>query len=303
MARRCFGFLLRQKTFVSPIPFEDSQHGHSAGPSGQHRSFAEAYVLSDEVFGSGAFSTVRKATQRATGEIAACKIAVGPEAQAMAQREAQVMNRLDHESILCCREHFVSADCVMLVTDLMSGGELLGALEERGSYAEEDARVVVSKLLSALVHMHSKGVVHRDLKLENILIASRTDHTNIKIADFGLAAEVSPSRPKLSKACGSPQYVAPEMLTSTSALYDSKVDVWSVGVILHYLLSGYPPFDGETLADILLSIRRGAVVLDDPVWDLISSGAKSLVRLLLTRDPGRRPRAEEALEHPWLRES
>jgi calcium-dependent protein kinase len=134
--------------------------------------------------------------------------------------------------------------------------------------------------------------------------AADSDSINVKIVDFGLAEQLSTSRTHLSDCCGTPLYVAPEVLAVQPA-YGTSVDIWSAGVVLYTLLSGVYPFRGHCVKKIMISILQAAVTFDtgkNPEWALIDSdGSRNLVTLMLTRDPSQRPSAEELLStHGWL---
>ena len=199
-----------------------------------------------------------------------------------------------------------STTAVYMVSELMKGGDLQSALQERGSYAEDDARAVMKQLLRSLVFLHddAAGITHRDIKLENILLQSELDPTKIKLTDFGLSAAGTSASPSMTQCCGTPAYVAPEVLERTpDRLYSNKVDLWSSGVVLFMLLSGYPPFLGTKMSELLRSILEARPNFNDPVWELVSEEAKDLVQKLLTKDPSERLSAREALLHPWLAEA
>ncbi len=123
--------------------------------------------------------------------------------------------------------------------------------------SEEDAAYVIRQVLSAITYCHTKGVVHRDLKPENILIDSIQEHghINIKVIDFGTALFFSPQT-HFKETMGTPYYIAPEVLLGS---YTEKCDVWSIGVILYIMLSGSPPFNGETDDDIMNSVKKGVI--------------------------------------------
>lgn len=167
-------------------------------------------------------------------------------------------------------------------------------------YAEQDARIIFRQLLEAVKYMHDKQIVHRDLKLENMLLAKPNDINTIKIADFGLAKKYGHAA--LSTICGTPQYVAPEVIKggSTPYTYGKECDLWSCGVILFILLGGYPPFYDESEPRLFRKIREGKPDYDDPVWKEVSDDAKDLLHKLLNVDPKKRLTVEKVLSHPWM---
>eukprot|EP00873_Tetraselmis_striata_P015680 jgi/Tetstr1/435944/TSEL_024825.t1 len=249
--------------------------------------------------GAGSFSVVRTATHLNTHERVAVKVFSQKMKRATVVNELRILQSLDHRNILRYREHFEEDGQYLLVTEYLQGRDLLSSVVDRGSYAEEDARAVIIQILEALAHVHSKGVAHRDLKLENIMLCSKLDSTTLKIIDFGLAGCISEERPCLTEVCGTPSYAAPEVL-QRDAEYDTQCDMWAVGVMLFMLLSGEPPFQAKTLPQLVKTVRSGLFSFQDPAWELVSDEAKSLVQKLLTIDPAERPTAKEALQHPWL---
>jgi calcium-dependent protein kinase len=141
----------------------------------------------------------------------------------------------------------------VILIRLVDGGELFDEIQRRKVFSEEDAADLIRQILSAIVYCHERKIVHRDLKPENILIDSISDHRiSIKIIDFGTADAFSPDS-KMKQTMGTPYYIAPEVLLKS---YNEKCDVWSCGVILYILLSGFPPFNGRTDEEIMLAVKK-----------------------------------------------
>ena len=136
----------------------------------------------------------------------------------------------------------------------------------------------------------------RDLKPENILLEANKEFDQIKIIDFGTSLVYDPSR-NLDEKLGTPYYIAPEVLNKN---YDSKCDIWSCGVITYILLSGVPPFNGQSDQDIMKKVRQGSFSFEDKAWEKISDKAKDFISALLTYNKDERPTAEELLKHEWL---
>jgi len=179
---------------------------------------------------------------------------------------------------------------------LCIGGELLDNMLCKKFFSEKGAANIMRQLLSAVAYCHSKKVVHRDLKLENLLFSSHDKDAALKIIDFG-AAQVLNSDIKLSARIGTPLYIAPEVL---SGEYTKSCDIWSCGVILYILLSGLPPFSASCEAELYKKIKRAQYKLTGPRWKVLSKEAKDLVHRMMKRDPERRYSALEALNHPWI---
>lgn len=137
---------------------------------------------------------------------------------------------------------------------MITGGELLDTILKIGHFGEREASYILRQVLAAMTYCHSKNIVHRDLKPENILIDSVVEgNINIKIIDFGTAL-LCPKNKKIKELVGSAYYIAPEVLTGK---YTAKCDVWSIGVIMYMLLSGYPPFNGENDQEIMEVVKTG----------------------------------------------
>ena len=274
------------------------RHGEALA-KGSWKCFLDAYEIGP-VIGTGSFSVVCKVLKRSTGVEYAGKFTVLHDAG----KELSASRKLRHfhEGPLLLYHDVVEDETgcyVCLVSDLMKGRDLQSALEDRGSYSEEDARAIMLQILESLKCMHESGLVHRDLKLENVLLPTADDHTRIKIADFGLSAFWTTGAPMLRQRCGTPAFVAPEILPKDCE-YDNKIDMWSAGVILYFLLSGFPPFWGDDLQHLLSSIMSEDPKFTDPAWELVTPAGKDLIRGMLAKDPLFRPSVEEALAHPWM---
>ena len=204
---------------------------------------------------------------------------------------------MNHAHIINLFEVFDESTYFYLITELMLGGELFDRIVTKTFYNEKEARDVCRTLFEALGYCHSRGVAHRDLKPENLLLVSRTNDKNIKIADFGFAKKVTSSKCLLTQ-CGTPGYVAPEILHGVP--YGVKADMWSLGVIAYILLGGYPPFIEQNQRELFKKIKRGSYEFHPEYWGQISREAKDLIAGLLTVDPDKRLSAEGALRSPWI---
>jgi serine/threonine protein kinase len=214
------------------------------------------------------------------------------------RNEIEVMKRIEHPNIVHVREYFVQNGKFYIVMGWLKGGELLDALLDLGNYTEQDAKVIARQLLEALSYMHVNNVIHRDLKLENLLLARPNDISSVVIADFGLARKAVNARQVFTTQCGTPSYVAPEILLGQS--YTPAVDVWSMGVILYTLLIGSFPYahsDQQTLFRIICS---GKFQTSQPEWEQIGPEVKDLLRGLLCVDVKERLTAADALNHAWF---
>ena len=223
----------------------------------------------------------------------------------------------DHPNVQDLIDFVIEDDKAYIVSSLCRGGDLAQALDMRGCLCEEDARNVMAGIFNGLSHLHSRGVVHRDIKLENILLTdSKHDMSKVKIIDMGFAKhlagpEATPHAEALNTVCGTPLYIAPELVrpmvrtraAHSKALYGTQADMWSCGIILYCLLSGYPPFDPSgfsSMFEMFENIEKAAYNFLDPVWETVSGEARSMIQSLLDPDPTKRLTVEEALRHPWM---
>jgi len=262
--------------------------------------------------GTGGFAVVKLATHRKTMKQFACKIMRLPEpnaevgenenSRADVFREIEILCGVEHENVIYMKEFYEENNRVYLITELLTGGELLDAVMDRGLYSEADACFCFKQLVGGIAYLHNRGIVHRDLKLENLLLASPDDTPHIKIVDFGLAKMNGKKGCKMGTICGTPQYVAPEIIESAEsyAAYGKAVDMWSAGVVLFILLGGYPPFHHDNESVLFEQIRQGKFQFDEEVWNTISTNAKDLIQKLLNVDPSARYTADECLQHAWF---
>jgi calcium/calmodulin-dependent protein kinase I len=208
-----------------------------------------------------------------------------------------ILKKVDHPNIICLREIIDTKNCLFIVTELVTGGELFDKIVELGQYSEKDAAVLVAKMVSAIAYLHDLGIVHRDLKPENLLLKDHQNITEVKIADFGLSKMLN-SQMMMQTACGTPGYVAPEVLQATG--YDKEVDMWSIGVITYILLCGFPPFYNENLPELFEQILKADYDFPADYWKDVSEEAKDFIRKLLVVDNSKRLTGKAALQHPWL---
>ncbi|KAL3634459.1 Phosphoenolpyruvate carboxylase kinase 4 [Castilleja foliolosa] len=180
------------------------------------------------------------------------------------------------------------------VLEYCGGGDLFGRISGSAVIGESEARRVMVPLMEAIAHIHDRGVAHRDIKPDNILFNSCNE---LKLADFG-SAEFFGNGELMSGIVGTPYYVAPEVVAGME--YNEKVDVWSAGVILYIMLSGIPPFYGESAREIFEAVLRGNLRFPRSVFGSVSSEAKDLLRRMLCKDVSRRFSAEQVLRHQWM---
>ncbi|KAG0360712.1 hypothetical protein BG005_010072 [Podila minutissima] len=267
-----------------------------------HPELLELYTVTDHVLGVGTFATVKEIILKETGKSYALKIILKKSLQgkgAMIDTEISVLSKVRHPNCVSLLELFETEDAVYLITDLAAGGELFDQLLQKGSYTEGDAARLVYQILLGVAYLHDRDIVHRDLKPENLLFSDKTENARLMITDFGLSKVLTAQNDVLMTACGTPGYVAPEVLQQIG--HGKPVDMWSVGVIAYTLLCGYTPFWGEDQPALFESIISGEYEYEEEYWSDISPLAKSFIDSLLVRPAEKRPSAEHALNHPWFR--
>jgi len=259
----------------------------------------DSYKLGKEI-GRGAFSVVKEGIRKASGKKYAIKCIskklIDKKELQLLEREIEIMKKLSHPNIIQLMEVIDTADTLFLVLEFAAGGELFDAIVNKGQYSEQDAAHIIKQILEAIKYIHSNGIAHRDLKPENLLL-SETDKDFVKIADFGLSKDFGEEQ--LQTSCGTPDYVAPEVLLSEP--YDMSVDIWSIGVITYVLLCGFPPFWGEGQKELFENIMNGNYDFPDPEWTEVSQEAKDFIKHILVVDPQKRFSAEQCLEDAWIK--
>eukprot|EP00250_Pteridium_aquilinum_P007776 c17431_g2_i1 orf=224-1171(+) len=206
------------------------------------------------------------------------------------------MKLVKHPNIVRLHEVMASKTKVYFVLEYVTGGEFFNKISRQGRLLEEEARKYFQQLINAVDYCHSRGVYHRDLKLENLLLDASG---NLKISDFGLSA-LPEQRWKdglLHTTCGTPNYVAPEVVYDKG--YDgAKADLWSCGVILFVLMAGYLPFDESNVLLLYKKIRKGEYTC--PRW--FSPGAQNFIKRILNPNVKQRITIAQILEDPWFKE-
>ena len=217
------------------------------------------------------------------------------------KNEIDILKKLDHPNIVKILEFYSTEKAYYIITDYCSCGELYNQIKHQ--YTENQLAVLFYQLFSGLCYLHANNIVHRDLKLENIIISEieRDKETNknlfwIKIIDFG-TAKIFEKNKSEKAVVGSSYYIAPEVLQKH---YNEKCDTWSAGVILYMLIVGRAPFDGKDDDEIIENISKGEFNSKHRKLVSASNEVQDLVKKLLEVDPVRRLSAAQALKHPWF---
>lgn len=254
-----------------------------------------------ETLGEGSFGSVRKGIQISTNQEVAIKTIIKSYVQRTddtnAILEVEILRNLDHPNILKIKEVIEDMRNYHIITELCTGGELFSKISLQKSLSESTVSLYMNQILSALSFCHDKGVLHRDIKPENMLFQFPDENSPIKIIDFGVSDLNCNQKTLKFEQLTSIFYKAPEQFSNYCC---DKSDVWSVGVIIYLMLSGYLPFQGKNEKKMEFSIKNSVLSFDSPEWENISEFAKDLLTKILEKDPEKRLSAKDALLHPWI---
>ena len=261
--------------------------------------------------GEGGYGKIYKVKNKESGDIRAMKQIMKskiPDIEKF-QNEIKILSMVDHPNIVRLFEVIEDDKYFNLFQELCTGGELLSKVKK--PLKEKEIAKIFKQIMSAIAYCHEKGIVHRDMKLENILFATESEDSPIKIIDFGLSVLLGKKETKnenetadlkkygfkrMTTKVGTIYYMSPEVIKGN---YDEKCDIWACGVILYTLLSGYPPFNGQTDKDIYNMISKMNFDFEQPVWKNVSKYAKELIKKMLSPAKSRYT-AEEVLNSKWL---
>ncbi|OJA13903.1 hypothetical protein AZE42_07845, partial [Rhizopogon vesiculosus] len=266
-------------------------HKHSGSVTQNHKAqLANAYNELGKELASSAYGKVRLGTHRLTSTRVAIK-QIPKAMSASLTREIHHHRQLHHPHVTQMYEVIATESYIWIVTELCCGGELFDYLAEKGRLSEHESSIIFGQLALAVAYLHDKGIVHRDLKLENVLLDERC---RVKLGDFGFTREYDRTV-YMETFCGTTGYAAPEMLQGKRYL-GPEVDIWSMGVILYCLLTGTLPFDDDDEAAMKEKVIKGRY--EDPEW--LSTDARDLIRNILDVDPTKRLTIPQILASPWF---
>ncbi|PVH83196.1 serine/threonine protein kinase-like protein Kin1 [Cadophora sp. DSE1049] len=295
-----------------PAPVVTPQESRQSGRTGKSRTTIPAatgnWVLGKTI-GAGSMGKVKLARRVEGGEQVAVKIVprgstddghnqsradrerADHSKEVRTAREAAIVTLLDHPYICAMRDVVRTTYHWYMLFEYVNGGQMLDYIISHGRLKEKQARKFSRQIASALDYCHRNSIVHRDLKIENILISKTGD---IKIIDFGLSNLFAP-RGHLKTFCGSLYFAAPELLQA-KAYTGPEVDVWSFGIVLYVLVCGKVPFDDQSMPALHAKIKKG--IVDYPNW--LSPECKNLISRMLVTDPKQRASLQEIMNHPWM---
>ncbi|NXU53881.1 CAMKV protein, partial [Turnix velox] len=252
------------------------------------------------------FCEIFRAKEKTTGKLYTCKKFLkrdGRKVRKAAKNEIIILKMVKHPNILQLVDVYITRKEYFIFLELATGREVFDWILDQGYYSEKDTSNVIRQVLEAVAYLHSLKIVHRNLKLENLVYYNRLKNSKIVISDFHLAKL---ENGLIKEPCGTPEYLAPEVVGRQR--YGRPVDCWAIGVIMYILLSGNPPFYEEADEDdyenhdknLFRKILAGDYEFDPPYWDDISQAAKELVTRLMEVEQDQRITAEEAISHEWI---
>lgn len=210
------------------------------------------------------------------------------------ENEVYILSNFKHPNICNLMEAFNTKSSYLLIFELASKGDLFEAVKKLGRLSEPTVSSITFQVTSALAYLHSNRIVHRDVKPENILLNS---DLTVKLTDFGLACHV-PTNKYLSRICGTMSYVSPEVIMGK---YGVECDMWSLGVVFHIMLVGHAPFRSQDKQKLFKLISKAQFSMEHKSWSSVSREARNLVLRLLTLDVNQRIKANEVLNHPFIK--
>eukprot|EP00339_Tiarina_fusa_P000908 CAMPEP_0116998546 /NCGR_PEP_ID=MMETSP0472-20121206/1577_1 /TAXON_ID=693140 ORGANISM="Tiarina fusus, Strain LIS" /NCGR_SAMPLE_ID=MMETSP0472 /ASSEMBLY_ACC=CAM_ASM_000603 /LENGTH=556 /DNA_ID=CAMNT_0004697725 /DNA_START=11 /DNA_END=1681 /DNA_ORIENTATION=+ len=285
---------------VAKVRVREGQEGGSAYSSshkgGSKISRGADLVKKSSSIGAGETQTVsERRKNRVDYALKSIKLdRVSPQFVDELRNEIDILKGMDHPNIVKAHEVYSYKKQIYIILELCDGGDLYTKLP----YTEKQAAKIVGKLLSAVKYMHDHGIVHRDLKFENIMFENNDDAAEIKVIDFGLSKKFVDNKiGVMHEGVGTLYSMSPQVL---QGVYTSQADMWSCGVITYMLLSSHRPFYHKRRKVMIDRIMRVEYNFDKDYWDPVSDEAKDMIDKLLVLDPKKRMNAAEALQHKWL---
>ena len=265
-----------------------------------YMKFADYYELK-EVIGKGKFGVVNLGIHKKTQQQVAVKIINKDsiktvEDKELVRIEIGILKLCHHPNVVRLLDHLENEDYIFIVMEYIEGGTLGQYFKKKNfNFSERQASSIMSQIANGVKYLHRYGIVHRDLKPDNIMITQQNDFGVIKIMDFGLSKIVS-TQEKMVDGYGTLSYVAPEVLLRTP--YNKEVDIWSMGVILYYMLCGHLPFKGNKEVKKKKKIVNDDLEFDEEEWEIRSKKVRELISSCLKKEPEERITIDEFLNHP-----
>ena len=266
-------------------------------------NFFDYYEFKEQI-GEGKFGLVKRGLHKKTNESVAIKIIrkdiMKDKDIELVKNEIDIMKLCHHPNIVRLLDHFENSDYIFIVMEFFSGGDLDQYIKKnKGKISEQKASKIMYQISNGVQYLHEFGIIHRDLKPGNIMLSDKTEKGVVKIMDFGLSKIVGPTE-KLEDGFGTLSFVAPEVLLRNP--YNKQIDIWSLGVIMFYLISGGLPFDDKSDNEeaIAKKIVYKMVKFKSPTWDDKSKEAIALIKKCLIKSPEERIGIDNFVSDPWI---
>ena len=271
-----------------------------------YQSFFDFYEIIDEEIGEGKFGVVKLGLHKKTKAKVAIKIIKKESMNLMdmelVRSEIDIMKLCRHPNVIRLLDHFENAEYIFIVMEYLAGGDYGNYIQNKMKFKMSEERLAkdIFQIASGLKYLHQFGILHRDLKPENIMLTDNSDKYFVKIMDFGLSKILGPQE-KVADGFGTLSFVAPEVLIRQP--YDKRIDIWSLGVILYYALSGTLPFDDETDDEEVIAKMIVFVEVEFPPikWKSKSYSLICLIKKALIKDPEKRITIDEFLNDEWIK--
>ncbi|XP_026679352.1 serine/threonine-protein kinase D3 [Diaphorina citri] len=303
LGARAWELSLRQALMPVQEPSGTKCEDVSESEESRVTDMSQLYQISpDEVLGSGQFGIVYGGVHRKSGRGVAIKVIdklrFPTKQEAQLKNEVAILQNLCHPGVVNLERMFETPGRIFVVMEKLQGDMLEMILSsEKGRLSERTTKFIITQILVALKHLHSKNIVHCDLKPENVLLSTNSELPQVKLCDFGFARIIGEKSFRRS-VVGTPAYLAPEVLRNKG--YNRSLDMWSVGVIVYVSLSGTFPFNEDE--DINEQIQNAAFMYPPRPWRDISSDAIDLINNLLQVKQRKRLSVDKSLAHPWLQD-
>ncbi|XP_074834596.1 inactive serine/threonine-protein kinase PLK5 isoform X2 [Carettochelys insculpta] len=249
-----------------------------------------------QLLGKGAFGRCYKFTDTSTGKVYAVKVVslsrvARLDGRGKVEREIELHRHLCHPHVVGFHRHFADQDNIYMILEYCSCKSLAHVLKARKRLTEPEVRYYLRQIIAGLRYLHQRGIIHRDLKLSNFFL---TKNMQVKVGDLGLATREERAGRRRGVVCGTPNYLAPEVIAKKGHCFQS--DVWALGCIMYTALTGCSPFELTHKQEMYQCIREGRY----PVPPILSPSARELIGRLLAPSPAERPSLDEVLQHEFF---
>ena len=267
--------------------------------------FTDYYEIKQNI-GKGKFGLVNLGIHKKTNMKVAIKIInkssiKTQEDNQLVRSEIDIMKLCHHPNIIKLLDHFENSEYIFIVMEYIEGGTLNQFLKKKNfNFSERQIALIITQIANGLKYLHNYGIIHRDLKPDNIMLTEQSEKGIIKIMDFGLS-KIAGYKEGLIDGYGTLSYVAPEVLLRIP--YNKEVDIWSMGIILYYMLCGKVPFVGSNEEIVAKKICYADLEFDDDNWEVRSKKVIDLIEKVLVKDPSKRISIDEFLKHPWFKKN